>query len=492
MYTLTILGMGAFPGHLTEEAQRALRDGAKVVLQTARCYLAQSLSLQGIRYRTMDGLYEQAEDFDELNETVARNLVLEAQGSDVVYALLGGAEGKAVCAAIAKAAAGAGIELRVLPGVSYGACAAAAAGGRFCYERPARMLFAADLEGAALLPGEPLVVQELDNVMLAGDAKLLLSEYYPDELEILLATAEYGQYQVRALPLCELDRQERSAYAHTTCVLLPPLSFGELERRGPGELQTLIARLRAPDGCPWDREQTPGSLLSSLLEETYEVAEAIELEDDAKLCEELGDLMMLVVMLSCIAQEHGSFTLRDVTSDVCAKLVHRHPHVFGGGTARDTGAVLRSWEALKMEEKGESTLSQSMRDVAKPLPALMRAEKIQKKAGQVGFDWKDPLDALEKVREETEELEEELRRREGGAQNGARVEEELGDLLFAAANVARLAKVKSELALGRATEKFVRRFERMEAAARADGRGLADMTLEEMDALWDKRKNLEN
>jgi MazG family protein len=251
----------------------------------------------------------------------------------------------------------------------------------------------------------------------------------------------------------------------------------------------LIARLRAPGGCPWDREQTHDSVKAMTIEEAYEVAHAIDERDDVELAGELGDLLLQVVFHANIAQERGAFALPLVIERVAEKMVRRHPHVFGEEQASTSGDVLRSWEAIKAaerEQKGKQ--DESMLDsVHKGLPAVMEAFQITTKVSRVGFDWKDAGTALGKLDEETAELREAI-----GADAGHdRIAEEVGDLLFVAVNVARLAGVDPESALKAANRKFRRRFRHVEGRLAESGRRPADSTLEEMDGYWDEAKRLE-
>ena len=251
------------------------------------------------------------------------------------------------------------------------------------------------------------------------------------------------------------------------------------------ELREIVARLRAPDGCPWDREQTHASLRGCMIEEAYETVEAIERADDPHLCEELGDLLLQVVMHCQMASETGRFTFDDVATGLNAKLIRRHPHVFGDVVAADTSAVLKRWEEIKRAEKGNKHTS-LLDGVSGALPALLHAEKITKRAARVGFDWETPVQVIGKIREELAETEEALEHGDHG-----KIEEELGDLLFAAVNLARKIKVEPEVALRRATGKFSKRFQILEAALKEQGRKPEDCTLAEMDAIWDEIKKEE-
>ena len=248
------------------------------------------------------------------------------------------------------------------------------------------------------------------------------------------------------------------------------------------QLRAIIARLRAPEGCPWDREQTHASLRAGLIEEAYEVVEAINQGDDANLCEELGDLLLQSIFHAQIAAEEGRFDFDDVARGISEKLLRRHPHVFGEDRCADSAEVLRKWDDIKRAEKGGHATS-ALDGISKGLPALMHAEKVQKKAARVGFDWSEIAPVLAKIREELAEVEAEL---PGGT--GSRIEEEIGDLLFSVVNLARKLKIDGETALQRSTDKFSARFRQVETLARERGLSLEKLPLPELDELWDEVK----
>ena len=248
------------------------------------------------------------------------------------------------------------------------------------------------------------------------------------------------------------------------------------------DLVEIVRILRAPGGCPWDAEQTHQSIRRGFLEEAYEVAEAIDENSSEHLKEELGDVLLQVVFHASIAKDEGEFDLNDVADGICKKLIYRHPHVFGDVSVQSTGEVLANWEELKRKEKGQASNADAVDSVARSLPALWRAEKVQKKAAKCGFDWDDVSGAADKLAEEAEEV------RRALAGDGDPVEE-LGDLLFAAVNTARFLKADPEDCLHAATDKFSARFRKVEQAAAAQGKRLEDMTLAEMDKLWDEVKH---
>ena len=242
----------------------------------------------------------------------------------------------------------------------------------------------------------------------------------------------------------------------------------------------IVAQLRAPDGCPWDREQTHESLLPALIEEAYEVAGAVRAKDDANFREELGDLLLLIVMHAEIAQETGRFKIDSVIGDVTEKLIRRHPHVFGKSDARDSGAVLKQWESIKRAEK---TGKHYLDGLPAALPALVRAQKAQSKAARVNFDWSELRDVIAKIEEETAETKSAI-----ASQDRRAIEDEIGDLLFAVVNLARKCKLDAESALQTGTNKFVARFTRLEDELLAQGKRLGDVDLAELDQIWNRVK----
>ena len=259
------------------------------------------------------------------------------------------------------------------------------------------------------------------------------------------------------------------------------IDFENKLNHGVYDLKKIIQILREPGGCPWDCEQTHESIRRNLLEEAYEAAEAIDLSDTQLLCEELGDVLMQVVFHADIEEKAGNFTLDTIADRACKKLIRRHPHVFGSTDVKDSNEVIKNWDNIKNEERSHDTTTDEMYSVARSLPALWRAEKIQKKAAKAGFDWPDYTGALAALYSELRELED-------AVAVGGNVKEELGDLIFSAVNLARFFDVDPEDSLGQTTDKFIKRFQKVENAARSSKRRLEDMTLEEMDELYTQAK----
>lgn len=263
------------------------------------------------------------------------------------------------------------------------------------------------------------------------------------------------------------------------------IDFEFKERYNIDDLISIIELLRAPGGCPWDREQTHQSIKKNFIEETYEVIEAINKESVEGLREELGDVLMQISLHCQMEKEKGNFDFDDVCNELCEKLVVRHPHVFGDVSAENTDEALKSWDSVKQKTKGIKSQYESMVSVPRELPALMRAQKVQAKAAKVGFDWQDKDGAISKVHEEINELLNAVERN-----NQPEIEDEFGDLLFSCVNVSRFLNVDSEEALTKATDKFMQRFEIVERLASEKGISMKTSSLEELDKLWDRAKEI--
>ena len=263
------------------------------------------------------------------------------------------------------------------------------------------------------------------------------------------------------------------------------VDFEQKDKYSVADLLRIMEILRAPDGCMWDQAQDHHSIRQNFIEETYEACEAIDDNDTDHLKEELGDVLLQVVFHTQMEKEKGVFDLNDVADGVCKKLIFRHPHIFGDVKVGSTDEILSNWDDLKRKEKKQETDTSTLESVSKSLPSLIRAQKLQKKAAKVGFDWPDVSGALDKVEEELAEV-------RAAIDGNGDIEEEIGDLIFAVTNVSRFVKVDSERAAEKTCNKFVRRFADMEKQAAAGGKNLSDLTLSELDALWDKAKEHEH
>lgn len=471
MPVITIVPLRA-PRALTLEGKTAVESAERLFLQTEKHPSAETIRTIKRPFTAMDDLFESSPDFDSLNERIARRL---ADAGDCVYVATGNIAGSQL-PAIRTAAEAAGSALVVLPGIS----AAAAA---FPDRGDVNVLSAHDLP-ESLDPDRDWAVEEIDSAIAAGEAKLFLTEFFPDDWKAQFARiGADGAYHAREILLCELDRQ--TDYDATCVVFVPRTALLERSRHGLEDAMRIVRRLRAPDGCPWDREQTHASLKNALLEECYELVDAIDEGDDAHICEELGDVLLQFALHAAIAEEQSAFTARDAATDLVEKLIYRHPHVFGETRVSGSTEVLKNWDALKMRQRNQSTQTEVLRSVPKSFPALLRSRKVQKKAADVGFDWPSARDAFFKIAEETAELDEAMA-------NGTHIAEEMGDLLFAVVNVARLLKLEPEFLLMEATDKFINRFEAMEALAISRGLTLSKLALSEQDALWEEVKKCRN
>ncbi len=275
-----------------------------------------------------------------------------------------------------------------------------------------------------------------------------------------------------------IDTLADGDFSETTCIHIPPLEEGTSFE----SFMEIVAHLRAPDGCPWDREQTHASLRTHLVEESYETLEAIDAEEPASMREEFGDLLLQIVLNAQIASEAGSFNMSGIIQGIHHKIVRRHPHVFGDLDVKDVNGVLQNWERLKEQERGSQQMDKGLLDgVPLSLPALIQAQEYQDRAARVGFDWPEIQGVLDKIVEEIEEVK--------LAEDAQQLEEEIGDLFFALVNLARWKKIDAESALRLTNQKFRKRFGYIEKGAKNAGKSLSDMTLEEMDALWNRAKS---
>jgi tetrapyrrole methylase family protein/MazG family protein len=332
----------------------------------------------------------------------------------------------------------------------------------------------------AFPPDIPVLVAQLYSRLVASEVKMTLNETYPDEHPVQLVHAAGTKDElVEELKLYEIDRSEHIGLL--TSLYVPPLGEGTSFEA----FQEIVAHLRAPDGCPWDREQTHTSLRTHLLEESYEALEAIDAGDFEGMQEEFGDLLLQIVLHAQIANEEGNFTINSLIKSIYDKIVRRHPHVFGEVHLNGVKGVLQNWEKLKeTERKNNGKREKGILDgVPKSLPALNQAQEYQDRAARVGFDWPVVEGVLDKVAEEIQEIK--------LATNEKELAEEIGDLLFVLVNLARWKKVDAESVLRETNMKFKRRFAYVEAGAKGQGRELSAMSLEEMDALWEEAKDIE-
>ncbi len=471
MKKITVVSLGPGPReYLTLGVIEEIKKAEQVILRTQlRCDAADYLKEIGVSFETLDHLHEECEDFEELKDRAAAFLLARAEEKDVCYAVFDAAADETVAALRKKA------PVKVVAGVPLSAPFLAAAPQQDKIE----IQTASSLEVTSIQ--NPLLILECDSKMLMGQCKLQLLQWYdPDQPALFFPPQDKGERSYLELPLADIDRQPH--YDHTCAVLLPPVALTSRKRFDFYDLVRVMDILRGEDGCPWDREQTHETLKKYLVEEAYETAAAVAEEDWDHVADELGDVLLQVVFQANIGRQYGTFELSDITTDICRKMIARHRHIFGGDHCETAQDVLENWEKIKKEERGYQTQSDVLRGVSPGLPPLMRAAKVQKKARDVGFDWSDPRDALDKVKEEAEEVRKEL------DEQGSGLQMELGDLFFACVNAARLSGVDPDAALYSATEKFISRFSSMENAIFRDGKRFQDLTLSEMDVYWEGSK----
>ncbi|MCX7682439.1 MAG: nucleoside triphosphate pyrophosphohydrolase [Anaerolineae bacterium] len=473
---ITILGLGpGHPDYLTREAWTVLESAPELWLRTEHHPAVAGLP-SSLVVHSFDRLYEEAENFGELYERIAGHVLeLGRRPQGVVYAVPGHPlVGEATVKHLLARAREEGLPVRIVAGVSFIEPVLtvlqidALPGLQIC-----DALEIAARHHPPLNPDLPALVAQMYDRLLASDVKLTLMNQYPDDHEVVLVyRASMPEQSLVRLPLYALDRQDMD---HLTTLYIP-----QLTRPGGFEsFQDTVAHLRAPNGCPWDREQTHESLRGSLLEEAYETLAAIDAGDLRALQEELGDLLLQVLIQTQIATEAGEFKMIDVIAGIDAKLKYRHPHVWGTRHVNNAQEVLQHWERLKRAEKGDA---RSVLDgIPAALPALQQADVYSRRAARVGFDWSSPDGVADKVREEMEELER--------AADMEEREAELGDLLFAIVNWARWLGLDAETALRKANARFARRFRTMERMAQQQGVDMSALTMEELESLWQKAKD---
>ena len=476
MGSITIVGLGPGPfGCLSLETWDVIRQAPKLLLRTAVHPTVEDLRSRGVNFTSYDTFYDQGEDFDSVYRAIADDVIEQARVADVVFAVPGSPMvAEKTVGLIREAAVAAGLPIVVLPGMSFFELLCNRLG-----IDPQQGLTLVDALEVETLPKDlatGLVITQVFSPLVASELKLALMERLPDEAPVIVARhLGLPDESVTTVPLFELDRQ--AGFDHLTSVYAPPASTGG-ERFELDPLVKVMSRLRSPDGCPWDIEQSHATLRRYIIEEVYEVLEAIDEQDPTHLCEELGDLLLQIVFHARMAEEAGDFSMQDVVDTVTEKLIRRHPHVFGDISVQDAAEVIVNWDAIKRREKKQKPKS-ALDGVPQGLPALLRANKLQMKAAKVGFDWDDIAPVWDKVAEELAEL-----RQAATSGNPSEIEDELGDVVFAVVNLGRFLGVETEVALNRANNKFSRRFFQVEALLRQQGRKWQELDLAQMDELW--------
>ena len=485
--TLTVVGLGAGDlDQLPYGIYRTLKQASHLYLRTQEHPVVTQLVAEGVTYESFDAVYEQHDAFAEVYaEIVERLLTKAAQEDGIVYAVPGH-----------PLVAERTVQLLLDNGPARGVEIEIGGGQSFIDPLFARLKID-PIEGFSLLDGTALVAHQISpglhtiiaqvyDAFIASDVKLTLMDVLPDDYPVTVATAVgvKGEERIETVPLYELDRLDH--FGNLSLVYVPPAKDESALYRQFSHLKDIVAILRSPDGCPWDREQTHQSIRKNLIEETYEVLETIDDEDPDAMCEELGDLLMQIMLHSQMAAEEGYFTVDDVIATLNEKLVRRHPHVFGEKSAEDSEEALANWQEIKAQEKAakgiDVTTQSQLAGIPRDLPALMYAYKLQKKAAHVGFDWDNIADVYAKVDEEYRELQEASEDERAG---------ELGDLLFAVVNLARFLGLDPEEALALTNNKFKKRFSYIEQKLQEAGRSFEETDLQEMDKWWEEAKHHE-
>jgi tetrapyrrole methylase family protein/MazG family protein len=479
---ITVIGLGA--GDIEQMPlgiYRAIKHANHVYMRTKEHPVVETLKQEGLSFESFDWMYEQGQQFADVYESIVQRLFLEVKDKkEIVYAVPGHpmvAE-KTVQLLIDKAE----VEdclLEIKGGQSF--LDAMFAALKIDPIEGFQMFDATDFRVREIQLQQHMIICQVYDAFIASEVKLSLMEVLPNEYEVSIVTAAGSKgEQIKTIPLYELDRQVE--LNNVTSVYIPPVEDGTILYRDFENFRSVIATLRGPNGCPWDKMQTHHTLKKYLIEEAYEVLEAIDDEDDNHLVEELGDVLLQVMLHAQIGEDNGFFAIDDVIAAISEKMIRRHPHVFGDATAETSEEVVKNWEEIKKEEKKETNTS-LLDDVPKSLPGLLRAYELQKKAAKVGFDWKEVEPILDKVREELAEFEAEVKK--GDEVNRKK---EFGDLLFALVNVGRFFDIDPELAIQSTNRKFLKRFAYIEERVKNSRENITEMTLDELDRFWEEAK----
>lgn len=481
MFKITVAGLGA--GELDQlplGVYKQLKGQRKTFLRTENHPVVAQLKEEGFVYESFDYIYEKHDSFEQVYSEIVEVLKDEAQKSEILYGVPGHPlVAEKTVQLLIEASEQEGFELDIIGGQSF-----------------LDPLFAAvkadPIEGFQLLDGtdlhledikmdQHLIIGQVYDAFSASNVKLTLMELYPYDYNVKIVTAAGTKNElVKMIPLVELDREVE--LNNLTSLYVPPARKMDMRYKQFSTFRHIIARLRGPGGCPWDIEQTHHSLKKYLIEETYELLEAIEEEDTDHIIEELGDVLLQIILHAQIGEDEGMFSINEVIETVAEKMVRRHPHVFGDVSVENSDDVKANWETIKKAEKGEQE-QPLLKGVAKGYPSLIKAYEYQKKAAKVGFDWELTDDAWEKVNEEIEEFRVEAAKGDKHTQTS-----EFGDLLFSLVNIARFYKIHPEEALAMANNKFFNRFAYVEQKVKESGKKFEDFSLDELDGFWDEAK----
>ena len=481
MGTIRILGLGAGDlDQLSLGIYREIRQAEQLFVRTARHPLIAALEEEGVSFESFDGIYEAETAFSVVYARIAGELLKKAEAAEatVYYAVPGHP-------LVAEETVQRLLRQEQVP--------VSIAGGGSFLDAMFTTLQIDPIEGFQLLDGLSMeasdlmlnghtVIGQVFDTLSASEVKLKLMERLPDDFDVTIVDAAgTDRESVTVVPLYELDRSVTAS--NLTAVYVPPAEEEAIHYRTFDTLRGVIRTLRGPNGCPWDREQTHESLKRYLIEEAYELLEAIDEEDDDHIADELGDVLLQVMLHAQIGEDNGYFSIDDVIGILSEKMVRRHPHVFSDTSVSGADQVVTNWEAIKAEEKGHEDRHSMLDGIPKGLPGLMAAAKLQKKAGKVGFDWGEEGPMWEKLFEEIHEWAQEVH-----TGTPERSMKEFGDVLFAFVNIARFHQIDPEEAIRQTNEKFRRRFQHVESRVAASGLDWSAFSLEALDRWWEEAK----
>lgn len=484
MHEITIIGLGA--GDLNQlplGIYKKLKNATHLYVRTEQHPVLQELQTEGVTWTSFDAIYEKNDQFENVYKEIVENILKLSAVNPIIYAVPGHplvAEQTVQLLVQAEKQGKAKIRIE---------------GGQSFLDPIFGALRIDPIEGFQLLDGTSfkrddiqmnshVLIGQVYDSFSASEVKLTLMEKYPDDFEVTIVTAAGSSEEVlKKVPLFELDREME--LNNLTTLYVPPIPEKESRVKEWQTLREVVAQLRGPNGCPWDKEQTHTTLKKYAVEEVYELLQAIDEEDDDHIVEELGDVLLQVLLHAQIGEDNGYFSLEDVLASITEKMIRRHPHVFGEVEANSTEQVLSNWQEIK-EKEGKKSSKTLLENELRTESSLLTSFNYQKKAAKVGFDWPDVSGAWEKFEEELQEWKAELSTNDQEAQT-----DELGDLLFTVVNLARFYGLSPELAMMQANQKFKRRFEYVEQCVHQDRGSFEDYNLEELDQFWKDAKKLE-
>lgn len=481
---ITIMGLGVSDyEQLPIGIYKKLKEAKKVFVRTMEHPVLRVLQDEGIQFESFDQVYEKHDTFLPVYQEIVEHLLEAAQSEPIVYAVPGH-----------PLVAEQTVQL-LIEAEREGKVQLAIEGGQSFLDPIFAALKIDPIEGFQLLDGTNFSIHDVNmrsHVLIAqvydqfsaSEVKLTLMEKYRDDYPITVVTGAGSSNElIKTIPLYELD--QAMELNNLTTIYVPPVKSHLDALKDWTTFRNIIATLRGPNGCPWDRKQTHESLKKYLIEETHEFLAAVDEKDDFGMVEELGDILLQVFLHAQIGEDEGYFNLEEVLESISEKMIRRHPHVFGDLSVKDADEVVLNWEEIKKQEKGEQKES-LLKGEYRPNSSLQTSYNYQKKAATVGFDWPDASGALSKFDEEWKEFREEL---EKG--NNESIMDEFGDVLFTLVNIARFYNISPEEAMVHANEKFARRFRFVEEQVRKSGKTFQDFTLEQLDEFWNEAKHLE-